>query len=88
MGKGYTRGQTKESSAIDEFAAQAAVEKVAAAGWDADEAIERINSVFTLGTIGESEKIAAAENVEGAVEIRSLEILEAAGYPVEWENQG
>jgi hypothetical protein len=78
-------GKGKKASAIDEFAAERAVEKAAEAGWDADEAIQRINSVFTLGTIGDSEKIAAAKDVDGAVDIRSLEILEAAGYPVTWE---
>jgi hypothetical protein len=84
MGKGYARGQVKESSAIDEFAAQSALEKAAAAGFDTDEATDRINSVFTLGVIGDSEKIAMAKDTQGAVEIRSLEILEAAGYPVTW----
>lgn len=78
-------GHKKEGSAIDELAANKAVEKVAEAGWDQDEAIDRLNAIITLGGLGESEKIAAAQDVDGAVEIRALEFLEAAGYPVEWQ---
>jgi hypothetical protein len=75
----------KNASAIDQLALDMAVEKVAEAGWDMDEAGDRLAAVVTLG-LGGSEKIAAAPygDVNTAVEIRSLEFLEAAGYPVEW----
>jgi len=75
----------KNASAIDQLALDMAVEKVAEAGWDMDEAGDRLAAVVTLG-LGESEKIASAPygDVNTAVEIRSLEFLEAAGYPVEW----
>ncbi len=77
--------QSKKASAIDELAAEQAVEKAAAAGWDADEAVSRISAVMTLGPSEEGSKVASAENVEQAIDIRSSEILELAGYPVNWE---
>ena len=76
---------SKHASAIDELAAEEAVVKAASVGWDLDEAVERVSSVLTLG-IGESEKVAFAQDLEGAVDVRSLELLEAAGYPVTWND--
>ena len=81
--KHHDKKQEKSASAIDELAAELAVEKAASVGWDQDEAVGRIVSVLTLG-VGESEKIAFAQSLEDAVETRSLELLEAAGYPVTW----
>lgn len=79
------KGKKKESSAIDEQAAELAVVKAASAGFDTDEAIERVSALFTLGlNTDEGSKVASADTVEGAVEIRSLELLQLAGYPVEW----
>jgi hypothetical protein len=74
----------KESSALDELAAELAVEKAAAAGWNEEEAAGRIAGVINLDLVGDSEKVASAENLETAVDIRSVELLEAAGYPVTW----
>jgi len=74
--------QTKESS-FDVLAAQVALQKVAQAGYNADEAVDRLNAVLTLG-VGESMKIASAQSFEHGVEIRALELTEAAGYPVNW----
>jgi hypothetical protein len=74
----------KQGSAIDELAANLAIEKAAEANYDADEAFELINSLYTLGGPEEGEKLAAAQTVDEAVDIRSLEYLDAAGYPVEW----
>lgn len=78
----------KLGSAVDQLAAKSALEKAASAGWDATEAAGRINAVLTLG-LGESEKIAAQAatlDVETATEIRALEFLQAAGYPVTWNS--
>ena len=75
---------TKQSAALDQLAGQLAFEKAAEAQWDSEEAAERLNAILTLGA-GESEKIAHAENTDQAIEIRSLELLELAGYPVTWE---
>jgi hypothetical protein len=77
-------GASKAASAIDDLALEGSVIKAAEAGWDVDEAAERVTAISILG-LDESEKIAAAQDVEEAVETRSLEILEAAGYPVTWE---
>lgn len=74
-----------EAETINDFAIELAVEKIAEAGWDPAECAERIGSVFTLGLFDEENtKIASASDVDGAIEIRSLELLEAAGYEVNW----
>lgn len=74
----------KEASAIDQLALDAAVKLASDNGWDAEEAAERVYAVSVLG-LGESQKIAAAQDTDGAVHIRALEYLEAAGYEVSWE---
>ena len=84
-GAGYAAGHSKQSSALDECAAELAVKTAAENGWDAEEAGERVASVITLGICTEeNSKVAAAGDLDGAVQIRSLEFLEAAGYPVTW----
>lgn len=84
QGEGAAEAEGNEPPALDQVAAQRAVEKAAEAGFNPDEAIERINALYTLGGPGESEKIASAQNYEGAVELRALEILDKAGFPVQW----
>lgn len=88
---GYAAGKSKKASAIDELAANRALaivdefnKQAGANGFDLTEASERIAAVvFTLG-LADSTKIAAAADVNAAIEIRALEALEAAGYPVQW----
>jgi hypothetical protein len=82
---GAHRAMKKEESALDTLASELAFNKAAEAGWDSDEAAERIIAVVTLSG-GESQKVAMANDLDQAVEIRSLELLEQAGYPVTWEN--
>jgi hypothetical protein len=69
--------------ALDELAAKHAVEKAAAAGFNAEEAAKRVDAVMLLGP-GESDKIASVESTEDAIDVRSSELLELAGYPVDW----
>jgi len=77
--------KVKEGSALDDLASELAVEKAASAGWDADEAAQRVFSVLTLGVSeSDSVKVASAPDLESAVDVRSIELLEAAGYPVTW----
>lgn len=86
-GAGYLAGKKsgkKEASAFDTLAAENAIKLAAAAGYDANQAYERINSVYTLG-LEESEKVAFVEDTSDAIHVRSLEYLERAGYPVNWE---
>lgn len=78
------KGKEKGASATDELAAELAVEKAAAAGWNAEEAAQRIAAIMILGPSDEGSKVAAAENVEQAIDIRASELLEMAGYPVTW----
>lgn len=80
-------GKKKESSAIDELALEAAVKIAEAGGFDGEEAAQRVLGVYHLSLLGESEKIAAAADTDAAIEIRALEFLETAGYPVTW-NEG
>jgi hypothetical protein len=82
-GAGYAAGRKKEASAIDDLAIERALQKVAESGLDLDEGAARIDAVLTLG-VGESTKVASANSVEMAVDIRACEFLEAAGYPIEW----
>lgn len=69
--------------AIDQLAAEMACEKAASAGYDADEAAQRVIAVLTLGA-PDSMKVASAETLEAAVDVRALELLELAGYPVRY----
>lgn len=77
-------GKDKEASAFDFEAAEQALKLASASGWDEHEADQRLAAVLTLGP-GESEKIAHAGGDYGdALNIRGLELLETAGYPVDW----
>lgn len=69
--------------AIDQLAAEMACEKAASAGYDADEAAQRVIAVLTLGA-PDSMKVASAATLEAAVDVRALELLELAGYPVKY----
>ncbi len=79
----------KEASALNEAAAQHAMEllseynKTASEQFDLKVAVDRLAAVHTLG-LGDSEKVASAVNAETATQIRALEYLESAGYPVKW----
>lgn len=84
-GAGFAAGRMskkKESSAIDMMALEHAY-KIAEAtgGYDLEVVAEKLAAVHTLG-LNDSDKLAAT--VDQQVEIRALEYLEAAGYPVEW----
>jgi len=77
----------KHASALDELGAERAVEMVAADGtFDVEEAGRKVAAVLELGLLGESEKVASAPNYQVGVDIRALEILETAGYPVTWND--
>lgn len=78
------KDEKKEASAIDKKAAQVAVELVKKAGnFDVAVAQSKIAAVLTLGA-KESTKIASAPSFDAGLEIRALELLEQAGYPVNW----
>lgn len=79
------KGKEKKSSAeaFEELAANQAIKIASAAGFDADEAFNRVNAVYTLG-LQETEKVASVQNLDDALHIRGLEYLESAGYPVDW----
>lgn len=79
-----TRDKKKKASALDELAAEYALSKAASAGFDPEEAAERLGAILTLGVSDDNSKVAFAQDLNGAVEVRSLELLEQAGYPVEW----
>jgi len=83
-GGGYAATR-KEASAIDELAAIEAVTKAAEAGWDDTQAAELVGDLLDNGVSDEGSKVAMAADVDGAIDIRSSELLEMAGYPVNWE---
>jgi hypothetical protein len=79
--------EDKEASAqFDIDAGNLAVEKAASVGWDADQAVERLNAILTLGVgdPSESEKVASAQSPEQALDARACELLEMAGYTINW----
>lgn len=81
---GHALGKHKEGSAIEDLASYRAVTLAHENGLDAEEAARKIAAVIELGLNKPSEKIASAPDVETAVGIRALELLETAGYPVTW----
>jgi hypothetical protein len=82
---GFMAGKEKKGSALDELAAERAMAKVAEAGWDVDQGAELLANLVTSGASEENTKIAAANgDLEGALEIRALELLEQCGYTVNW----
>jgi hypothetical protein len=72
------------AEAFEEIAANHAIKVAEAAGYDVEQAHSLVNAVYTLG-LAESEKIAHVQDVDTATHVRGLEYLEAAGYPVNWE---
>jgi hypothetical protein len=76
------KGKKKEASVTDELAIERAIAKVAEANFDVDEAGRRIDALFE-NNYPDMNKMAS--DLETQIELRSLEILEAAGYPIQWE---
>lgn len=76
--------EQKAASAFNLVAAESAYTKMASVGWDAEEVASRLNAVLTLGFDDSETKTAGVQDYDTAVEIRSLELAELAGYPVEW----
>lgn len=85
---GSKAAQNKEASAGSAFdleAGEVAIKIASDAGWDTEEVTDRLNAVLTLGP-AESEKVAHANgSYEDGLAIRGLELLEAAQYPVNWD---
>jgi hypothetical protein len=81
-----TTGLPKNAAvqAFEELAATRAVGMAKQAGYDEQEAFNRINSVYILG-LEESEKTASVQDYDQGLDVRALEYLEAAKYPVNWE---
>jgi hypothetical protein len=74
----------KEASAYDLTAAHVALELIKSAGWNGDQAADRLNAVLTLGTEEtEFAKTAALDSFEAGIEARALEFAAAAGYPIQ-----
>jgi len=74
----------KEASAYDLTAAHVALELIKSAGWDGDQAADRLNAVLVLGTKEtEFAKTAALNSFEAGIEARALEFAAAAGYPIQ-----
>jgi hypothetical protein len=74
----------KEGSAIDQLAAEQAVYIANEGGFDPEEAGRKVAAVLELGLVAPSEKIATTATAEAAIYTRALELLEAVGYPVTW----
>lgn len=76
-------------ASFDQLAVERAYEmvhafnKTAEAGYDLAVAAQRLSAVYTLG-LPETTKTASAATFTQARDVRALEYLEAAGYPVTW----
>ena len=81
---GSAMPKNANAAAFEELAARRAIEMAKQAEYDGDKAFQLINAVFTLG-LSESEKVASVQNFEDGLHIRALEYLEAAKFPVNWE---
>jgi hypothetical protein len=80
-----SKEEEKKASAIDRLAVQTAAKLAQAAGLDPAEAQARTEAILTLNLAPQSIKVASADTVDAAIEIRALELLETAGYPVTWK---
>jgi len=76
----------KEASAFDVQAARNAVKLASQAGIQVPEVTQRLNAILTLGVpdMNKTASVVGTGDYERALNIRSLELLEAAKYPVDW----
>lgn len=74
---------TSSMPTFDEVAAYTAIDMLKEAGVDPEVAFARVNAAYTLG-LQESTKVASVDDVRAGLNIRALEICEAAGFPVNW----
>jgi hypothetical protein len=68
---------------FDEIAAWHAIDLLKQAHVDEKVAFERVNAAYVLG-LPESVKMASAADENKALELRALEICDAAGFQVDW----
>lgn len=76
----------KTASPIDQLAADYAVKFASEHKVDVGEVTRKVAAVLELG-LGSTEKSASAQTLDQRIGIRGLELLEAAGYPITWNNQ-
>lgn len=85
-GAGFAAGRMSKKASlsnIDQLALEQAVKIAHEGGLDPEEAAERVHAVAVLG-LQDSTKLAS--DLESQIGIRALEYLEAAGYPVKWND--
>ena len=83
-GAAYLAGKKKKASAdFEELAANHAIKIASASGYDEDQALQLVSSVYNLG-LEETEKVAYVQDFDDALHVRGLEYLETAGYDVDW----
>lgn len=80
---GTAATQPASSEKIDQLAAREAVKLATDAGIDKDLAASRVQALLTLGA-QESTKIASVGTIDEAIQVRGLELLEQAGFEVNW----
>ena len=74
----------KEASALDEVAANVALDMAVKGGLDRDMVGRKLAALLVLGA-PESTKLAATQSYDQAREVRACELLEAIGIPIEWK---
>lgn len=82
--------QQKQASALTRLAAREAVKLAADATWDPNEVAAKLEAAFILGRYDDESqsKVASAANPKQAVQLRALELLEGAGYEIDWSKIG
>lgn len=74
----------KKESAFNEVAAELAIEKAAAAGYDPNAVADFLISVLPQVTTDHTAKVAAAPDFETALHTRACELLELGGVRINW----
>jgi hypothetical protein len=78
-----SKDKKKKASAFEEKAAEYAVVMATNEGYDQEEVTDKVAALLVLG-LADSEKVAAAADLETGLQIRALEMLETIGVPVTW----
>jgi len=76
---------SKEASAFDVQAARHALKIASQAKLNTKEAAARLNALLTLGVPEMNKTASALGNYDQALNVRALELLEAGGYPINWD---
>jgi hypothetical protein len=81
-----TAAVNQAASALDVQAAKYALKLAQAANMDVNDAANRLNALLTLGVppMDKTASAATKGNYDHTLNVRALELMESAGYPIDW----